>query len=327
MINNEFDIGATMEPGIFEAAHSRNPNIVSWNAQGPVWGAADACLYTLGLNTRWGPTADVHVRRAIAHAIDRAQLVSLAWEGGTVPLVVPFSTYGGLAAYESQMTDVINTYKPDNPDPSQVAGEMQAAGYAVDAGGFWARDGTRLKMELLTPGFARSMGPTVEKQLRDNGFDVTFRLFDPDIVPFLDQVRTGNATLWNTVHCGSSAEPWGTLQHFHSRFASAAQGQQNAYIAANSQYINPEFDAVIDQMDGMQPSPADPTYVALASLATDIFLRDVPEITLADHRSGVTFNNTYWRGWMSASDPYAAPSSLWAGMELAVLRVQPAADQ
>jgi peptide/nickel transport system substrate-binding protein len=327
MIDDEFDVGPSMEPGVFEAARARNPNIVSWNAQGPVWGAADACVYILGLNTRWGPTADVHVRRAIEHAIDRTRLVDLAWEGATVPVVLPFSTYGGLAAYESQMTSVIRKYNPDSPDPSQVASEMQAAGYDKDADGFWARDGARLTMDLLTPGFVRSMGPTVEKQLRDSGFDVRFKLFDPDITPFLDMIRTGNASIWNMVHCGSSAEPWGTLQHFHSRFASPAQGQQNAYISANSQYMNPEFDAIIDQMDPMIPSPSDPAYVGLATQAAEIFLRDVPEIALADHRSVVTFDNTYWRGWTSASDPYAAPSSLWAAMELAILKVQPAPTQ
>src|SRR5579859_4205997 len=31
MINNEFDVGPTMDPGVFEVAHAKNPNIVSWN--------------------------------------------------------------------------------------------------------------------------------------------------------------------------------------------------------------------------------------------------------------------------------------------------------
>ena len=109
--------------------------------------------------------------------------------------------------------------------------------------------------------------------------------------------------MWIIVHCGSSREPWGTLQHFHSKFASPAQGQQNSYIWANSQYMNPEYDAIINQMDGMQPSPTDPTYVDLAGKATDIFLRDVVEITLAEERHVVTFNNTYWTGWMNAARP------------------------
>jgi peptide/nickel transport system substrate-binding protein len=326
-INNEFDMAAIMQPGVFEAARARNPNIVSWNTSGPSWGAPDACLYTLGLNTRWGPTADVHVRRAIDHAVNRQQLIDLAYEDATVPRVVPFSTYGGLAAYESQMQSTINDYNPDNPDPNIVATEMGAAGYAKDSGGFWAKDGTRLTMDLPTPSWLKPMGPVLEKQLRDNGFDVTFKLFDPDTNPFYDLVRTGKASMWIIVHCGSSREPWGTLQHFHSRFASSAQGQQDSYIWANSQYMNPEYDAIINQMDSTPPSPTDPTYMSLATRATDIFLRDVLEITLAEERHVVTFNNTYWTGWMNAQNPYVAPYSLWAAVELAFLNIQPASGQ
>jgi peptide/nickel transport system substrate-binding protein len=327
MINNEFDIGPALQPGVFEAAHARNPNLVSWNTEGPSWGAPDACLYTLGLNTRWGPTADVHVRRAIDHAVNRQQLVDLAYEDATVPRVVPFSTYGGLAAYENQMQDIIQQYNPDNPDASIVESEMQQAGYAKDSDGYWAKDGTRLTFDLPTPDWLKPIGPVIEKQLRDNGFDATFKLYAPDTNPFFDLVRSGNASAWIIVHCGSSREPWGTLQHFHSRFVSPAQGQQDPYIWANSQYMNPEYDAIISQMDGMQPSATDPTYVGLARQATDIFLRDVLEITLAEERHVVTFDNTYWTGWMNQADPYAAPYSLWAATELAFLKAQPGQGQ
>ena len=45
------------------AATAQNPKIQTWNDKGPAWGAPDACMITLGLNTRWGPMADAHVRR------------------------------------------------------------------------------------------------------------------------------------------------------------------------------------------------------------------------------------------------------------------------
>jgi peptide/nickel transport system substrate-binding protein len=327
MINNDFDVGPAMQPGVFEAAHARNPNIVSWNSSGPSWGAPDACVYTLGLNTHWGPMADVRVRRAVAHAINRQQLVDLAYEGATVPLVVPFSTYGGLAAYQTQVQSIIDQYKPDDPNPATVASNMQEAGYTRDADGFWSQNGTRLTLQLPTPGWLKPMAPVLEKQLRDNGFDTTFKLFDPDTDPFFELVRSGRADMWIIVHCGSSREPYGTLQHFHSKFASAAQGTQNSYIWANSQYMNPEYDAIINQMDQMQPSPTDPTYIDLTGKATNLFMRDVLEITLAEERHVVTFNNTYWTGWMNASNSYAAPYSLWAPFLLSFLKVQPGPGQ
>jgi peptide/nickel transport system substrate-binding protein len=96
MINNELDVDWTVQPGEFVAGSAQNPDLRSWNATGPSYGAADACMYTLGLNTKWGPMADVHVRRAVQAAVDRQGMVDLAYEGGTVPLVLPFSTFGGL---------------------------------------------------------------------------------------------------------------------------------------------------------------------------------------------------------------------------------------
>ena len=133
--------------------------------------------------------------------------------------------------------------------------------------------------------------------------------------------------MWIIVHCGSSREPYGTLQHYHSKFDSPAQGQQNSYIWANSQYSNPEYDAIINQMDGILPSPTDATYMDLTNKAVNIFLRDVVEITLAEERHVVTFNNTYWTGWMNASNPYAAPYSLWAPFELSLLKMEPGPGQ
>jgi peptide/nickel transport system substrate-binding protein len=327
MINNEFDAGAIMQPGVFEVARARNPNIASWNTQGPSWGAPDACLYTLGLNTRWGPMADISVRRAVQHSVNRQGIVDLAYESSTVSQVIPFSTYGGLAAYQGQLQGLIDSYKPDDPDPAKVASNMQAAGYTRDQAGFWSKDGTRMSLELLTPGWLKPMGPVVERQLRDNGFETTFRLFDPDTVPFFDIVRSGRGNAWIIVHCGSSREPHGTLQHFHSKFASASQGQQNSYNWANSQYINPEYDQIINEMDQIQPSPTDPVYMGLTFRATDIFLRDVLEITLAEERHVTTFNNTYWTGWMNSSNAYAAPYSLWAPFVQSFLRLEPGPGQ
>ena len=326
-INNDFDVGATMQPGVFEAAHARNPNIVSWNPEGPSYGAPDACLYTLGLNTRWGPMADVHVRRAVQHAIDRTKMVDLAYEGSTVTQVIPFSTYGGLAEYQKQLEDIISQYKPDDPSAAGVASEMQQAGYAKDSGGFWAKDGTRLSLELPAPGWLKPMGPVLEKQLRDAGFETTFKLYDPDTQPFFDLVRAGKADAWIIVHCGSSREPYGTLQHFHSKYASKSQGELNTYIWANSQYMNPEYDAIIDDMDQILPSPTDQRYMDDTRKATDIFLRDVLEITLAEERHVVTFNNTYWKGWPSASDPYVAPYSLWAAFIQSFFKIEPGPGQ
>jgi len=321
MINNEFDVGSIMQPGVFLSARKRNDKIVSWDLEGPSFGAADACLYTLGVNTQWGPMSDVHVRQAIQGAIDRQQLVDLAYEGSTVTQVIPYSTYGGLVAYQNKQQALIDKYNPSATGQDIVDLHMGLAGWAKDGDGYWAKDGARLTTDLLVPGWLKPTGPVLEKQLRDAGFDITFALHDPDAAPLFEAVRTGNADLWVLVHCGSSSEPHGTLQHFHSKFAAPSQGEQNSYIWGNSHYNNPEYDAIIDEMDGVLPSVDDPKYMALADAALELFLKDVIEITLAEERHVITFNNTYWTGWANTDNPYVAPYSLWAGFLLEFLNI------
>jgi len=323
MINNEIDVDITFQPGEFVAATAQNPDLRSWNAEGPSFGAPDACLYTLGLNTKWGPMADVHVRRAVQAAVDRSQLVDLAYEGGTVPLVLPFSTYGGLDPYRDLCQDLVDQYKPDNVDSGLVASEMAEAGYEKDADGFWAKDGTRMAINAQCACWLGPQAPVLEKQLKDAGFDVTFNLVTTTCDPFFEVVRTGQADMWIIVHCGSSREPWGTLQHYHSKFASPEQGKINNYIWANSQYSNPEYDKLIDQLDGILPSPDDKNYTELVHEAIDIYLRDVIEITTSEERHVRVYNNHYWTGWPSSDDPYVAPYALWGAIMLALLKVEP----
>lgn len=323
MINNELDVDWTVQPGEYVAGNAQNPDIRSWNAQGPSYGAPDACMYTLGLNTKWGPMADVHVRRAVQAAINREKMVDLAYEGGTVPLVLPFSTFGGLDPYRELVQDLVDKYKPDNPSQDLVDSEMKEAGYEKDADGFWAKDGVRMQPNFQCACWLGPMGPVIEKQLRDAGFDVTVKLVTTTCDPFFEEVRTGNADIWIIVHCGSSREPWGTLQHYHSKFNSPEQGKTNNYIWANSQYTNPEYDALIDQLDGIPPSPDDPKYTGLVRQAIEIYLRDVIEITMSEERHVRTYNYHYWTGWPNSDDPYVAPYALWASIMTALLKIEP----
>ena len=129
--------------------------------------------------------------------------------------------------------------------------------------------------------------------------------------------------MWIIVHCGSSREPWGTLQHYHSKFNSPDQGTINNYIWANSQYNNLEYDALIDELDSIPPSPTDQRYTNLVRQCVEIYLRDVIEITLSEERHVRVYNNHYWKGWPNVEDPYVAPYALWASIMLAFLRIEP----
>ncbi|NOG48236.1 MAG: hypothetical protein HND48_01405 [Chloroflexi bacterium] len=99
-------------------------------------------------------------------------------------------------------------------------------------------------------------------------------------------------------------DPWLTLEHYHSKY-SAAEGEPTNNLRAYTRYANPELDALLDTMETMVPSPNDPAYMDLVSQALAIYLRDLPDITLAEELQVIPFNTTYWTGWPSAADPYS----------------------
>jgi len=83
---------------------------------------------------------DVNVRRAIAYAVDRKQLIAVSTRGEALPLdsfLVPQQR---------------PFYKPSwarvRPDPAAVDRYMRAAGYQKDGAGFYAKDGRELTVEI-----------------------------------------------------------------------------------------------------------------------------------------------------------------------------------
>jgi peptide/nickel transport system substrate-binding protein len=317
---SEVDFGGALQKGDFEAARGRNPNLVSWNAEGPVWGTADACTYILGMNNMVPPFNDRNVRWAVNHALDRSALVTLAYENSTEPMVVPLSTFGGVLKYMEQIQDLIDKYNVDNFDLEKVDALMTEAGYSKDAEGFWAKDGTRLEVTVSSVGGLRPLGPPLAQQLRDAGFDALVK--HDDTGQITNNVRDGTQLIWLDPHCGAAQEPYPTFSHFHSKF-SAPVGQTTGFRWANTRYENPEYDAILDKMEAMQPSPDDPAYVELFRQAADIWLNDLPEIVIAEERHVWTYNSTCWQGWPSAADPYIAPYDVWGAFMLAILNLEP----
>jgi peptide/nickel transport system substrate-binding protein len=276
------------------------------------------------MNTKVEPFNDREIRRAVAYAIDRQKTIDLAYEGAVILQVIPFSSYGGLNPYRDAVKDIVAKYNPGEYNPSKTAEIMTRKGYRKGSDGFWVGpDGKKLTLNLDVPSWLNPLGPVVERQLQDAGFDVQFKLYAPDATPFFQSVRNGDSKLWIIVHCGSGREPWGTLQHFHSKW-SAPIGQSTRYIWANSRYENPEYDRLIDQMDTIPPSPKDQKYMDLTRRAIEIYLRDLPQIYISDEMHVVTFNEYYWTGWAGGNDPYVAPYSLWAGFLLEILNLKPA---
>jgi peptide/nickel transport system substrate-binding protein len=121
---------------------------------------------------RFPPFADVRVRRALIHALDRELYVKTILDGlapvaeGAAP-PVSWAYTEGIARYAF--------------DPARARALLDEAGWRVGSDGIRERDGRRLAFTLITQaGFAvrEAVAQAIERQLRDVGVDVRVELHD-----------------------------------------------------------------------------------------------------------------------------------------------------
>jgi peptide/nickel transport system substrate-binding protein len=321
-IANDLDSGQALQPGTFTAALDRNPNLRSWHEQGPIWGAPDGCGYNLVFNLDREPWSNVDVRIAMNYALDRAQISTLSYENANYPMIIPYSAYMIDRWMTPEVQAILDKYDRGKTDLTLVDEHMQAAGYAKNADGVWAKDGEVLTIPLRTPQWLAPLTPVVAAQLQDAGFNAVEMLEPEGSTAWNNDMLVGDFDTIFRVHCGSLSEPYETLKDLHSRFA-VPLGEPCPSIQACSRYRNEEYDALIDEMESMVGSPDNARYVELANQALDIYLRDMPELMLLEELHVVVFNETYWTGWPNETDPYVAPYPPWEAWNLIVHTIQP----
>jgi peptide/nickel transport system substrate-binding protein len=320
-IANTIDSGNALQANTFVAAQAKNPKLRSWNDKGPVWGAPDGCGYVLSFNNMKAPWNNPDVRIAINYAIDRQQLATIGYANSDHPTVVPFSGYMAARWLPAGLQSVIDKWGRDKPDPAKVTQHMTAAGYAKNANGMWAKDGQTLKVPIVVAKGFDPLAPILPVQLKKAGFDATSTIDSSSA--WSDNELQGKSDLTVFVHCGSISDPFETLDDLHSKF-SRPIGTPVPNIIAATRYQNPEYDKILDQMEAVPGSPDDKQYMSLAEQATDIYLRDMPEIMLLEELWVTTFNQTYWTGWPNQHDPYVAPYPCWEAWNLVVHKIKPA---
>lgn len=191
-------------------------------------------VYMLLMQTTAVPTVDVHVRRAIAAAIDQQELV----RGG----------YGVLGAADSFLPPVFVWHDPGRTtsDPSTVARELSAGGWKK-SGGRWTKSGQPLSVTIaLEPERGTWMQLIEQEQMRRAGIDAQLKsypaaLFNAPGGP----LRTGSFTLAATWWIGAADPEQSVI------FACSQRGP-NGNNSTN--YCSRRFDALFED----QAVTADP---------------------------------------------------------------------
>ena len=76
-------------------------------------------------------------------------------------------------------------------------------------------------------------------------------------------------------------------------------------------------------MGELDASPDNAEYVALFRDATEIILRDMPEIQLVIDGHINAMNTTYWTGWPTSQTADLRSERIWAEFYHAIIRLQP----
>jgi peptide/nickel transport system substrate-binding protein len=306
--------------GSFEAAKEKNPTVRSWFTSGPPYGAPDGCMYQLQLNDN---RFDANVRLALNYALDRQEIVDLAYQGATFTKAYPISAYvtGG---WGNIIQPIVDKYDRDNPSQDKVDEYMTAAGYAKNGDGFWEKDGEVLEFTITVPVPWAAMGPVIAEQFTRAGIKAEENLDTAGQWP--NMITSGDYDGVAYVHCGSNFDPYDSLSYFHS-ICYAAQGENVpdgcGGMKGHRFEGDPEMDAAIEMMEKTAPDPNNPDYVKWVETALDVYLREMPTLIIAEELHVITMNDSYWTGWPTADDPYIAPYPCWSDFTLALYRITP----
>jgi peptide/nickel transport system substrate-binding protein len=302
--------------GSFLAVAGRNSNVAAWS-DGPPYAWLDPCPRAMMVQNATPPFDNAEVRKALSFYIDRQAVIDLAYEGTTVPSWGVWPFYDGLQPYFDAVQDLVEQDRVGEYDP--LAGDeiMTSLGYEKNDDGIWTSpDGDAISITYLVDGTSTEetrVGQVVGDQLEVAGFDVDVQALTAGVLS--DAVLRGEYTL--KLHSFCPGYIFDNLQLYHSKNY-VPLGEPAPWYERNSfRYRNPDFDAIVDEMEKTPPSEVEKV-AGLFREAVAILFEDMPTIPMVQAPALVPFSSTYWEGWPSAENPWNMPVSWWATFNLVI---------
>lgn len=314
LLTNNLDSCLDMRPPNIRTIIEGNPKVSSWTGRQAPFGYLDWWPISLGFNALEAPFDDKDIRWAINHAIDRAQLIEVGWQGSGTSTLLPFPDYPPLRKYTGAVADLLEKYPVGTYDLERSAEIMRAKGWEKNEDGIWAKDGEPFKMVVdIYPIFV-DLAPVLVAQLEKAGFDADFRQTSDTYT----RLTQGTSKAYIQGHGGSVRDPYFTLRLYHSRFV-----QPTGTFAEHFwRWQNKPFDALIDEMGRIAPD--DPKLVGLFHEAMDIWLAELPSIPIVQWYHRIPHNETYWTNWPTAENPYINSAYWHRTWLLVLLELEPA---
>lgn len=314
MINGEIDTTLTLTARNIKAILDQNPDVDTWSGKEPPYGYVDWWPMGLSFNNSAAPLDNPEIRWAINHAIDRDQLIEVAYNGAGVKTTFPWPGFASLDKYEEAISDILAETPIEAYDLAKTDELMTKNGWAKDSEGLWTKEGQRFTLVVETFNVFQDITPVLVEQLRRAGYDSSFRM----TTDFFDRLWIGDVQAYTFGHGGGTRDPYDTMKIYHSRFTKP-QGEAASFPY---RWTNEEYDNLIDEM-GKLPGD-DPKFMELFHQAMAIWIRELPDIGIAEliHRN--PRNNKYWANWPSKENPYINDANWHRTFPLVLMNLKPA---
>jgi len=322
MADNQLDSLMDITLGALQALQTRNPNVIAHFAESPYAWVPDPCSRTFELNHTVEPWNSKEMRWALNYAIDREQIVAIAYEGSTFASRHFFPAYPPLDRYVdlAEGAGLYDTFPLMTHDPAKAKELIEGQGYTLN-GDYYEKDGEQLTLDIAThEAFIEKqrIAQVLVEQFQAIGINASTHneagaTWDENFVMGTFNSRMG----WQT--CGSVNEPWKSMDTLNVRHlvpvGERTAGDQNAWRWSGP--AAEEYGAIVDQM-GTLPL-GDPQLDDLFVQATEIWLDELPVIPITQAKKIIPFNTTYWTGWPTAENAYIHPPTWWQGNTLKIL--------
>ena len=291
-IDSCLDLRASTIKTVIESA----PHIITHTRKEPPYGYIDWWPTSIWFNCDEAPYNDKNVRWAVSYSLNRQQMLDVALAGSGILTELPFPYYEPLMPYVEATRPLLEQYPTNEFNLDTAAERLQASGYAKDGEGFWAKDNQRIAAALHGWAVFNDIGPVLSEQLRNAGFEAEY------VTPADSSTRIsdGSAKIFFFGHGGSVRDPFETLDMYTSKFYRAS-GEPAQYY---SRWRNEEYDAIVNEMAAMQPSPDDPAYMDLYLQAMEIWLDNLVDCPIQQWLHRIPMNTTYWTNWPDQDNPY-----------------------
>ncbi|MEM9787096.1 MAG: ABC transporter substrate-binding protein [Pseudomonadota bacterium] len=324
MASNQLDAAQNVTIGTFEAIQAQNPNVIAWYADYP-YAAADPCARQLEINTTVAPWDNANMRKAVAHIIDRSQIVNVAYEGTTAASQTMFAQYGSMAPFIDAVVDA-GYGLPASADVAAGQALIEAEGWTRD-GDYYTRDGETLSVSIhvnsASTEYTRTIDVIVE-QLQRAGIDaravpVENGVFWGEVLPFGAYEMS-----YSWLSCGSVNEPWASMGRYTVADV-VPVGERSPGFNNTARWDGPAAEAYSAIMADIASRPlGDDAIPGLVAEAYQHLDAEMPFIPLVQAAKLLPMNETYWTGWPTADNYYNHPFFWWNHTHQIIHNLEPA---